>query len=414
MDRNRGLLILLSIKELPMTASAHVTNVGLRLASLIAVSMVGFVTTALASPLELRNSSSPGKTSEQRYLFDEDFNWITPERREKFLSDAKAAGFNSIVPVIWRGKGVSWPSSLAPKDTAWNITGKTSTDPLKELIFHAHELGIKVYPWFTVAHRLHEFFPEFHAEGTPDQAFNVHEEGFRLFIVTLMMEVVDKYDIDGINLDYVRSKGICKTLSCRKQYSGRTKRDLLQDAENMWRSKDSGDSIARWNAEAVTRIIEEFSRQARARRPELVISVDTHPVGKGPYLEGSDSITWANRGLINTIFDMQYTKEIDASAVDAAMSKLLDPSRYVLLVGNFEMSPTDKQRVWSRDASLVAELLRKSQLYSQKARAAALYEYRFLDSAQIRAISQGPFNSAGNAALLPLDDNIAAPRLSVP
>lgn len=392
---------------------AHAMKIQLLQVALITVCMAGLAATAPAAPPESRNSLISVRISEQRYLFDEDFNWITPDKREKFLSDAKTAGFNSIVPIVWRGKGVSWPSSLAPRDTAWSNTGQSSQDPLQEFISRAHELGIKVYPWFTVAHRLREFLPEFHDEGTPDQAFNVHEEAFRAFIVTLMMEVVDKYDVDGINLDYVRSKGICKTLACRTHYNGRTKRDLLQDEENMWRNKDSGDSIASWNAEPITQIIEEFSRQARARRPGLVIGVDTHPAGKGPYLEGSDSIAWANRGLIDTIFDMHYTKEIDVAAVETAMSKILDPAKYVLLVGNYEMSPVDKQRVWSRDPSLVAELLRESQFYSQKANASALYEYRFLDSEQIKAISQGPFNSAGNAAHLPAARGRTSPRLSV-
>lgn len=400
------------IMESFMIAPTNSMKILLRLAILIIVCMVGLDEAACAPP-ESKSELPPVKTTEQRYLFDEDFNWITPDKREKFLLDAKAAGFNSIVPIVWRGKGVSWPSSLAPRDTAWSNVSQISHDPLKEFISRAHELDIKVYPWFTVTHRLRNFLPEFYDEGTPDQAFNIHEESFRAFIVTLMMEVVVKYDVDGINLDYVRSKGICKTQACRTHYSGRTKRDLLQDAENMWRNKDSGDSIARWNAEPLTKLIEEFSRQARAHRPGLVISVDTHPTGKGPYLEGSDSIAWANRDLIDTIFDMQYTKEIDVAAVESALSKILNPAKYVLLVGNYEMSPVDKQRVWSRDPSLVAELLRKSQLYSQKANAAALYEYRFLDSGQIKAISQGPFSSVGNATLLPAARDLTSPRLSV-
>ncbi len=353
------------------------------------------------------NPVQAAEVQEQRYLFDEDFNWVTPAKRDKFLADVRAAGFNAIVPVVWRGKGVSWPSDLTPMDPAWSGASGASTDPLKDLISRAHELGIKVIPWFTVAHRQHSFFPEFHEEGTPDQAFNIHDEGFRRFIVKLMMEVVDKYAIDGINLDYVRAKGVCNTPACRTHYRGQTKRDLLQDAKRMWKDKDSGDAIARWNAEAVTRIIEDFAAQARARRPKLPISVDSHPLARWTYLEGASSITWANRGLIDLIFDMKYMKELDVAAVHGAKSQLLDPAKYVLLVGNYEASPTNKQRVWPRDAVLVAELIKQSQLHSQQANAAALYEYRFLSDEQIQAISRGPFNSAGNTESLPPTQNMS-------
>lgn len=379
----------------------------------LAMGIAGLVLAMMTVVLNVPERVQAAEVQELRYLFDEDFNWVTPAKREKLLADVKAAGFNVIVPVVWRGKGVSWPSSLAPTDPAWSSAGGVSADPLRDLIARAHESGIQVVPWFTIAHRLREFFPEFHEDGTPDQAFNIHDERFREFIVKLMMEVVDRYDVDGINLDYVRAKGLCRTKACRTHYQERTNRDLLQDAEEMWRIKESGDSIAKWNAEAVTRIIEEFSAQARARRPKMLISIDSHPVAKWTYLEGASTIAWANRGLIDIIFDMQYTQQIDVAAVNGAKAKLLNPAKYVLLVGNYETAPANKQRVWARDALLVAELLKQSRHHSQKAGAAALYEYRFLNNAQIDAISRGPFSQVGDGVGLPLARRLTSPQLSV-
>ncbi len=389
------------------------TNISAKFLHRLAKGTAAVVLATMTVALYIPTSAEASGVQELRYLFDENFNWVTPAKREKFLADVKVAGFNVIIPVIWRGKGVSWPSNLAPMDPAWSDTKGASADPLKDLIVRAHEQGIKVVPWFTIAHRLHNFFPEFHEEGTPDHAFNVHEDSFRRFIVKLMMEVVQKYDVDGINLDYVRAKGICKTPACRTQYSRQANRDLLKDAGQMFNNKEAGDAIAKWNAVAVTRIIEDFSMQARAHRSTLPISIDSHPVAKWTYLEGASSIAWANRGLIDMIFDMQYMKEIDIASVNDAQSKLIDPSKYVLLVGNYEASPTDKQRVWSRDASLVAELLKKSRLHSQKAGAVALYEYRYMNDEQIQAISRGPFSSTGNNESLFPARKIVPPSLSM-
>ncbi len=390
-----------------MIVHAQTSNVKVRLLFQLVVRILGITFVMLAATPESNTSVQAEEIRERRYIFDETFSWVTPSGREKFLTDVKAAGFNIIVPVVWRGRGVSWPSSLAPRDPVWGAK-TTQVDPLNDLIYRAHELGIKVIPWFTIAHRLDNFFPEFHEEGTPDQAFNVHEDRFRRFIVKLMMEVVNRYDIDGINLDYVRTKGVCTTRACRTHYGSHMKRDLIKDAENMWTHQDSGDSIAQWNADAVTRIIEELSMQVRLRRPSLPISIDSHPVAKWTYLEGASSINWANRGLIDLIFDMQYTKEIDMTAVNDTKSKLLDQSKYVLLVGNYEMALTNKQHVWSRDASLVAELLEKSQLHSQMARAAALYEYPYLNNEQIEAIRRGPFRQERSTAT-PTPDHLFAP-----
>lgn len=405
--------VIMKKKGQTMTTCGRTNDTSASFLSRLALGIAGGMLVMMTVGLVVPASAEAAEVQEARYLFDEDFNWVTPAKRERFLADAKAAGFNVIVPVVWRGKGVSWSSFLAPMDPAWSGISGASADPLKELITRAHESGMRVVPWFTVAHRMREFLPEFHEEGTPDQAFNIHDERFREFIVKLMMEVVDRYDVDGINLDYVRAKGICRTSACLTDYKGYTNRDLLQDAAEMWRNKESGDSIAKWNAEAVTRIIEEFSAQARARRPKMPISIDSHPVAKWTYLEGASSIAWANRGLIDMVFDMQYMPKIDVMAVNGAKAKLLDPAKYVLLVGNYEASPADKQRVWARDATLVAELLKQSRLHSQRAGAVALYEYRFLNEAQIQAISRGPFSQTGDAVSSPLTRTLSVPRLSV-
>ena len=64
----------------------------------------------------------------------------------------------------------------------------------------AHALNILVYPWFTVVRREDNAHPESAEAGTPQNAYDVHQPGFRTFAAQLILDVVARYDIDGVNL----------------------------------------------------------------------------------------------------------------------------------------------------------------------------------------------------------------------
>ena len=119
----------------------------------------------LASSAEV--SPKPG-----RVLFDEDFSWLTQEGADRLLQHAQEAGFDTIIPCVWHGRGVTWPSKRAPREPRWEQTVNQNPDPLGYLIKKAHALGINVHPWFTVGLRQKDFFSEFAEPGTPEKSFN--------------------------------------------------------------------------------------------------------------------------------------------------------------------------------------------------------------------------------------------------
>lgn len=344
--------------------------------------------------------SAKAEIQESRAIFDDTFSWVTPEGAEKTLTRVKNAGFNVYIPCVWVGKGTVWPSKLAPIAPEWKSKYVSGYDPLTYLIRRAHEMGIEVHPWFTVMTRWRDFLPEYYDEGTPVHAFNVHVPEFRKFIVDLMLEVVRNYDVDGINLDVIRARGMCTSKYCANDYKLKFGRDLLEDvAENNampQRLRDKTQTweyLKDWNRLAISDIVSSFSTKARAIKPKLLISVDTIILIEDFRVQGADGIEWSNNGWIDVIYNMDYTREVHVGLAENGRSKLKKPDSLVVLVGNVDW-PGDQQNspsAYSRDPQRVADLLAYTRVKWAGGNGVAMWTYQFLTDAQIEKIKTGPF-----------------------
>lgn len=127
--------------------------------------------------------------------------------------------FNVVFPVVWNQAGTTYPSTVM--DTLINRPIKPQfdgRDPLQEIIEEAHERGIAVIPWFEFG-----FAASYAQDGGPiidkypswaarDQSgdllekngfewLNPYKPAVQDFMKALILEVVDNYDVDGIQGD---------------------------------------------------------------------------------------------------------------------------------------------------------------------------------------------------------------------
>lgn len=336
-----------------------------------------------------------GRIQESRALLDEWHRWAAPGEAEKVIERIARAGFNVYIPCVWHGRGVSWPSQLTPMATDVERIvreGPPGFDPLAHLIRVAHARGIEVHPWFCVCYADARWEPltPFIEEGTPAGACEAHNPAFRRFAVDLMMEVVRRYAVDGINLDYIRTKGISTSASARASYRRQFGAELLEDSKKTGPNGWPHPNIVRWQDDAIADIVRSFSAQARAARPGLVISVDGHPYlpTDTPGTQGRNDFWWAQEGWVDVIYSMDYARRLSWQKTEAIRSQLKRPEAAAIIVGNYEK--TDAGQVVSREPQLVADLIGFCQR-KFPGNGVALYWYGSLDDAQIEALRTGPF-----------------------
>lgn len=328
----------------------------------------------------------------KRVMLDGDIpNWTKQEYVDQALTRIQEAGFNVYIPTVWQGRGTSWPSRHAPWDSELADRSKDHFDPLQYLITKAHAMGIEVHPWFTLTLRQADIFPEFVLPDAREPAFNVHDPGFRALIVNLIEEVVSKYDVDGVNLDYVRAVDLCLTKPCREEYSAKYGRNLTVDAALFKVSPSLVPTLVNYQESAVTEIVASISQRVRQVRPGTVISVDGL-IGHPPLSQGQNVVAWANNGLIDVVFRMDYSRNLNIPSLDATRQELANPTVQSLMISNMTMDDELGRGVKhsAREGKWLADRITQVQ-DRWPGTGVAVYFYKYLTDEQIDALKQGPF-----------------------
>jgi uncharacterized lipoprotein YddW (UPF0748 family) len=328
-----------------------------------------------------------GNVVEIRAIFDEGTGWMSEAGAKETIQRIKKAGFNVYIPCVWHGQGARYPTALAPTEGNRDLS---KTDPLARLIAIAHQNGIQVHPWFTIALRQRDFFKEFYGAGTPENAFDLHRPAFRDFIAGLVVDVVARYDIDGVNLDYIRTMGRCKCDYCQKAYNNTFGRNLLADVS--WFDKKGAllPQVQQWHDDAVEAIVREISVRGKKNKPNLIISVDGHPTPSffPPNSEGRQEVKWANEDLVDLIFNMDYEQNPDFDLFEIVRKEMEEPGKLLFLLGNYERDP-------QKGLMPMCPTILKSNIEYVLRRwcssGVGVYYYGQLSEEQIRVLSIGPF-----------------------
>jgi uncharacterized lipoprotein YddW (UPF0748 family) len=283
----------------------------------------------------------------KRAIFDETFQyWTTPDAADRTLRRIKEAGFNVYIPVVWYGAGTTWPSRHVQWDRNLASQAAAGMDPLRYVIEKAHSMNIEVHPWFTVALQQADLLPEFalrgQSEGGRLAIFDLHNPRFRAFITDVIAEVVSNYDVDGVNLDYIRMMGLCTNDACTREYRERYGRNLALDAAVFRVTPHLVPTLIDYQESTVTGLVREISERVRSLKPTIVISADVHPE-LTDYLQGQNGVDWANRGYVDVLFRMDYAPAINIASTDAVRKRLNSPDSMTVLIGNYDLIPGGAQ-----------------------------------------------------------------------
>lgn len=324
------------------------------------------------------------KRGEIRAAFDSyPGSWKTKAQAEATIKRLHESGFNVYIPCVWYGDGARYDSEVAP-----HAKYKGDGKPLEYLIEVAHKYDIEVHPWITVTYRSADFLPSYYEKGTPPNAFEVHKKSFRDFIVSIAHELITKYDIDGLNLDYVRTMGVSKSPFVQNEFEKKYKKTLSSQLKKL-------DLKQKWPAELqefinapIDEIINRISLARTQYKPDIIISVDGHPepLFMGESRQGRNELKWLNSGLIDIVFAMEYSMSIDYEKIDLVKRDAIDSARVIVLMGVFNKT----KPATSRTVEQVEKLIMFSRIRWNNG--IALYPYFFMTDSLHSSLSDGLFS----------------------
>jgi uncharacterized lipoprotein YddW (UPF0748 family) len=307
----------------------------------------------LLLPLVPAAADSPQPEELRAYWVDAFGEGIySPQEVAELVDAAKDANMNAIIAQVGRRadcfcNDATWPRTQAFIDPL-------PYDPLAELIDVAHAEGIEVHAWMNVG----TMWNQAAAPANPEHAFNRHgpdpstgESWLNIradgadrvgrnfmfdlgnpaavdYIVEGMRSVAQRYDVDGINLDYVRYPDWNTTLF--QNDWGYSEVSLARFHAATGRSdtpEPTDEEFSDWRRDQVTNLVRKLYLTLHEVNPGIALSANTTTYLYGPQEYGSwedtapylgvlqDWRAWMAEGIIDLNVPMNYKRQwMDAQA----------------------------------------------------------------------------------------------------
>lgn len=267
---------------------------------------------------------------------------------------------NTLYPCVWNRGYTLHPSQVAKaaggvlRDVTTDIPLLPGDDVLKGFVYQAHRQHLRILPWFEYGLMIPETaaiaqahpdwltttrfgnsvqnplspFPLF---PTPLKNFQLEIAGGNLawlnpfhpevqqFLTDLIVEVVERYPVDGIQLDdhfglpVIFGYDPYTTELYKAEHGGMAPPENFQDAE--W---------VAWRADGITRLMEKISAAVKQANPEAVVSISPNPPGfaYSKYLQ--DWRRWVDTKLVDEVVVQVYRDELSILENDLYNSGFYD------------------------------------------------------------------------------------------
>jgi len=226
------------------------------------------------------------------------------------------------VNMLWGGLAY-YPSEILPVADEVKERG----DQIAECLSACRKYGIECHVWklnfyLNLANTPKEFIEKMRQEGriqVDKEGKEIlesnrflwlcpsHPENFKLEMNS-MLEVVKKYDVDGIHFDYIRyPANSCYCDGCRKRFE----EEKGVKVENWPQDVITGplkDLYADWRREQITKLVKAVSEEARKIKPSIKISAavfQNYPLCRES--NGQDWKLWVEKGYLDFVCPMDYT-----------------------------------------------------------------------------------------------------------
>jgi uncharacterized lipoprotein YddW (UPF0748 family) len=269
---------------------------------------------------------------------------FTRDRLATAIKDLRQLNFNTIYPVVWNWGYTTYPSkvakrlvgsSLMPKKSAGILInrqlsateGLEGRDVLQEMVAQGHKQKIAVIPWFEFGFMLPgttdpagSDFAKLHPDwltqkqdgGTtwkegkdPRVWLNPFKPEVKKFIIDLVVEVVQKYDVDGIQFDDHFG------LPSEFGYDKFTVDLYKSEHQGKLPPKDfKNEEWINWRADKITALMSELFTAIKAANPKAIVSISPNPQSFAKSFFLQDWAKWERQGLVEELLIQVYRDKL--------------------------------------------------------------------------------------------------------
>ena len=248
--------------------------------------------------------------------------WIYDPRElnaERTMVHLRAKGFNNVFVRLSSGGAAYYPSNVMP-------TAPDSGNQAKRWVEAAHRHGIKIHAWH-VCFMMHNatkssmnnviargeammdfkgrvIRPSYGAVVRAPAADNTLD-----FEKAAMVELATKFDLDGVQFDYIRYPiySVDYSPAARRRFKEDTGRSVKNWPSGVRKGKLAAE-YQRWKQNVITDLVKKVSRSVRTANSDIEISAavwNDPDIGCDEF--GQDWPRWVKNGYLDFVCPMSYT-----------------------------------------------------------------------------------------------------------
>ncbi|MGB3535330.1 MAG: glycoside hydrolase family 10 protein [Microcoleaceae cyanobacterium] len=258
-------------------------------------------------------------------------------RTTAVLNRLQQLNFNTIYPTIWQGGYTLYPSQVAEQTFGVSIDptpGLQQRDMLQEMIEQGHQKKLTIIPWFEFGFmapaqsELVENHPSWltqrqdgttiHTQGVDDRVWlNPFYPEVQQFILDLVLEVVQNYEIDGIQFD--DHFGLPSdfgyddyTLNLYRQETGKI------NPPSQYKDKE----WVQWRADKISQFMQQIFTAVKAVKPDCIVSLSPNPYGFALSAYLQDWFKWQQSGWVEELIIQVYRSDMERFIAELERTEL--------------------------------------------------------------------------------------------
>ena len=259
-----------------------------------------------------RRSEEP----EFRAVWNHSGEGVWPGDWEKSVINLSENGFNAVFPNMLWGGLARYESDILPVSPIVDEYG----DQISQCVEACHKHGVEVHVWkvnWNLSNAPQDFIDDMRSQnrtqvdvdGNPLDWLCPSDPRNRQLELDTLLEVVNKYNVDGIHFDYIRypHEKSCYCDDCRTRFEEDAGLIVQNWPEDCY-SGEHHDAYRDWRVKQITSLVRVVHEEVKKVSPEVEISAavfSSWPACRESI--GQDWVDWVNKGYLDFLCPMDYT-----------------------------------------------------------------------------------------------------------
>lgn len=249
--------------------------------------LISFVTVLLVNSFTPTLAQLPHQEIRGVWMTVNDFDILKERRKvQDAMSQLKRLKFNTVYPVVWNSGYATYPSAVAQQTGIQSFVYKGSDghDIIADVINQAHRQGLRAIPWFEFGFmtpptsELALNHPDWLTSKRDSSQTSISAAGevvwlnpfhpkVQEFITNLVVEIMSRYDADGIQFDDHMS------LPHEFGYDPYTVAWYTQETQNNPPINPEDPDWVGWRADKLTTFMVQLNHAVKGVKPQAIFSV---------------------------------------------------------------------------------------------------------------------------------------------